>query len=138
MHFGIGNMYKDKRYEKFIAHRNGAINIRGIPFTLTFEEWWDIWDKSGKYEERGTLRGQYGMSRYNDVGPYAIGNVFIQLGIHNVSQAWTGRKHKASSRLQQSAKMKGRPSPLKGRTRSPLSQETKDKISAALKEKANG
>ena len=51
---------------------------RGIEFTLTFEEWWDTWEQSGKWEQRGCRKGQYVMSRYNDTGPYAIGNVFIQ------------------------------------------------------------
>ena len=51
---------------------------RGVEFTLTFEEWWDIWEQSGKWEQRGCRKGQYVMSRYNDTGPYAVGNVFIQ------------------------------------------------------------
>lgn len=56
---------------------------RGIEFTLTFEEWWDIWQQSGKWELRGHRKGQYVMSRYNDTGPYAVDNVFIQLSEDN-------------------------------------------------------
>ena len=51
---------------------------RGIDFQLTFEEWWNIWQQSGKWEQRGFRKGQYVMSRKNDIGPYAIENVFIQ------------------------------------------------------------
>jgi hypothetical protein len=59
---------------------------RGIDFQLTFEEWWDIWQQSGKWNERGFRKGQYVMSRKNDIGPYAIGNVFIQLSEDNHKQ----------------------------------------------------
>jgi hypothetical protein len=56
--------------------------------TLTFEEWWDIWQKSGKYPERGAKPGKYCMSRFNDSGPYSKDNVFIQLWTQNTSDAW--------------------------------------------------
>lgn len=59
---------------------------RGIDFELTFEEWWNIWQQSGKWEQRGCRKGQYVMSRNNDTGPYAVGNVFIQLAQDNHSQ----------------------------------------------------
>lgn len=71
-------------FKKYTWHRGNA-KKRNIPFLLTFEEWWDIWQKSGHWEERGTKKGQYCMSRYNDTGPYAVGNVFIQLHSQNSS-----------------------------------------------------
>jgi hypothetical protein len=49
----------------------------GIPWELTFEEWWAIWEASGKWEQRGRKRGKYCMCRHNDCGPYAVGNVYI-------------------------------------------------------------
>lgn len=82
-------MYNDKRREKWVHQRIHSVK-RGIPFNLTFNEWWDIWDKSGKYEERGCKRGQYCMSRVGDLGAYEVGNVFIQLHSLNVSQAVIG------------------------------------------------
>ena len=45
---------------------------RGIEFTLTFEEWWDIWQQSGKWAERGIRKGQYVMSRNADIGGYTL------------------------------------------------------------------
>jgi hypothetical protein len=51
---------------------------RNIPFLLTFEQWWDIWQQSGHWHERGNLDGdKYCMARHGDVGPYAVGNVKI-------------------------------------------------------------
>ena len=50
---------------------------RGIDFLFTFEEWWDIWQKSGHWHERGLKCGQYVMARKGDVGPYSTGNVVI-------------------------------------------------------------
>jgi hypothetical protein len=51
---------------------------RRVEWALTFEEWWAVWEASGKWPERGRLRGQFCMSRYGDKGAYAPGNVFIQ------------------------------------------------------------
>ena len=59
---------------------------RGIDFELTFDQWWNIWERSGKWDQRGYKKGQYVMSRKNDIGPYAIDNVFIQLSEDNHKQ----------------------------------------------------
>ncbi len=64
---------------------------RGIKFLLTFEEWLVIWEQSGKLPNRGKFRGNYVMSRYGDKGPYAIGNVFINLLEDNIREASVGR-----------------------------------------------
>jgi hypothetical protein len=60
----------------YASHKCGA-KRRGIPFLLTFEKWWSIWQDSGKWEMRGIRRGCYVMARFGDVGPYAVGNVSI-------------------------------------------------------------
>lgn len=57
--------------------------FRGIPWELTFEEWWSIWQESGKWEQRGRLANQYQMCRYNDAGPYKKGNVKIATASEN-------------------------------------------------------
>lgn len=59
----------------FRQQRNNA-RIRSIPWQMTFAEWWDIWEKSGKWMERGRGRG-YVMSRHGDKGPYATWNVRV-------------------------------------------------------------
>jgi hypothetical protein len=50
---------------------------RGIPFKLSFEEWWSIWKASGHWHERGRSRGQFVMARNADQGAYEVGNVKI-------------------------------------------------------------
>jgi hypothetical protein len=72
-----------RRYER---HRRGAAR-RGIGFELTFAEWWRIWRDSGKYDRMGTHYGEYVMARHGDLGPYAVGNVEIQLATTNSSDA---------------------------------------------------
>ena len=71
---------------KYSVHKAGA-KARQIDFLLTFDEWWDIWQKSGHWDERGRRTGEYVMSRIGDIGPYAIGNVFIQLSSQNVKDS---------------------------------------------------
>ncbi len=66
----------DKYKVAYNGHKSGA-KRRGVPFLLTFEEWLYIWDKSRHWEDRGNRGGQYGMARFGDIGPYAVGNVEI-------------------------------------------------------------
>lgn len=72
--------------QKYRAHS------RGINFNLTLQQWIDIWDQSGKWEQRGCKIGQYVMSRINDSGNYEIGNVFIQLHESNAKDGQLGKK----------------------------------------------
>ena len=60
---------------------------RNIEWNLTFEQWWDIWQQSGFYHLRGSSRGEYCMSRYQDQGAYEVGNVYINLHTNNISDA---------------------------------------------------
>jgi hypothetical protein len=83
--------------KKFIDHRTSARN-RGLDFNLTFSEWWDIWEQSGHWEQRGRRRDQYVMSRKNDIGPYEVGNVFIQLASGNSYDRSIGRPQSEESR----------------------------------------
>ncbi|KRB22697.1 sigma factor-like helix-turn-helix DNA-binding protein [Mesorhizobium sp. Root172] len=55
---------------------------RNIEWSMTILEWWDIWQKSGKWALRGRGQG-YMMCRFGDAGPYAVGNVYIATGVHN-------------------------------------------------------
>ena len=72
-----------------------AAKGRGIPFLLTFEEWWKIWQDSGHWEERGCGKGKYVMARYGDIGPYDTGNVKIITMEENTVEAHTGSKRTA-------------------------------------------
>lgn len=68
--------YKNSTRGKYIAHKINA-KQRGIPFKLSFEDWYKIWHESGYWEKRGNKKGCYVMSRIGDNGAYKIGNVFI-------------------------------------------------------------
>ena len=80
------------RHYKYGAHK-GVAKQRNIPFLLSFDEWWLMWEQSGKWDERGNSRGKYVMSRIGDMGPYAVGNVIIQLHSDNIRQAHYGNTH---------------------------------------------
>ena len=74
------------------ARQKAMAKIRGIDWQITYDEWWNVWESSGKYDQRGRGKGKYVMSRINDTGPYAYSNVFIQLNEDNVSQGSKGKK----------------------------------------------
>ena len=68
---------------KYLNHKHSA-KKRGIPFELSFEQWYDIWQQSGKWEQRGRGKDAYVMSRIGDKGGYTLNNVFIQSNSNNV------------------------------------------------------
>jgi hypothetical protein len=61
-----------------------------IEWLFTFDEWIDLWLKSGKWHQRGCRRGQYVMARIGDIGPYAPWNVEIKLAGENNSEGHKG------------------------------------------------
>ena len=60
---------------------------RGIKWELNLWQWWQIWQHSGHWADRGRGTG-YGMCRHNDAGPYAVDNVYIATGIENIQDYW--------------------------------------------------
>src|ERR1700738_3167939 len=74
--------------DRYMTQRRNAMN-RGIAFQLTFEEWWNIWRKSGRWHQRGNKGGQYQMARFADKGAYEVGNVRIVTMEENVVEALT-------------------------------------------------
>lgn len=72
-----------KPLREFRAQRYMAAR-RGIGWELTFAQWWQIWQESGKYPQRGPSGHQYVMARKWDRGPYAEGNVEIQTAHENM------------------------------------------------------
>ncbi len=73
--------YRTPQY-KFRQQRSSA-KARGVEWLMTFEEWWSVWEASGKWHLRGHRDGEYVMGRHGDVGPYAKGNVSIILANEN-------------------------------------------------------
>ena len=73
---------------------------RGIEWLFTFETWREMWEKSGKWEQRGAGKGKYVMSRPGDKGPYSPDNVVIKTHSENVIEAHEiGSALKPPSRL---------------------------------------
>jgi hypothetical protein len=68
----------------FIYQRNHA-RYRGVSWALKFWDWWQIWQESGKWAQRGREQGSFCMCRHGDSGPYAKGNVYISTVDHNTS-----------------------------------------------------
>lgn len=64
--------------------RNSALQ-RGIEWNIKLWDWWQIWQKSGKWSDRGRGKGKYVMCRFGDIGAYEPSNVYIATCEHNVS-----------------------------------------------------
>lgn len=62
-------------------------NARNIGWNLTFKEWWNIWQDSGKWELRGRGVG-YCMARWGDSGDYDKDNVYICTTGENFSHSY--------------------------------------------------
>ena len=142
----------DLREVRYIRHKRNTIHrvdILGNPIEmrLTFEQWWEIWEASGKYNLYGKGKGKYCMSRYNDIGHYEVGNVFIQLHSANAGQAHKGKVVSDKTRQKLSNAHAGRKIPpelvakrtaakiAKGTTGKgrPRTTESKQKQSEAMK-----
>lgn len=85
-HLNIRANFGTQPVAAFSRQRNSA-KWRGIVWQLTFAAWWAIWQASGLYYKRGCGHAKYVMSRIGDKGPYAVGNVFIQLADANTAQS---------------------------------------------------
>lgn len=70
----------------FNQQRNNAIR-RNVSWQLTLGQWWRIWQRSGKWDQRGKAHDEYVMCRFKDTGPYSADNVFIQTAGENVADA---------------------------------------------------
>ena len=66
---------------------------RDIPFELTFPEWHDLWEASGKLHLRGCKKGQYVMARIGDQGGYTPGNVEFITHSQNVREPRKRQTH---------------------------------------------
>lgn len=64
---------KNPKMDAYVKHKSKA-KQRGVEFLLTFEEWRDWWGDD--FDSRGRVKGKLVMGRYNDSGPYALGNIY--------------------------------------------------------------
>ena len=105
--------------------------MRGVDFLFTFDKWKDWWIATGKWEQRGKLRGQYVMRRHGDVGPYSVDNVFCGVTEENVRDGNLGKEISIETRNKISASNKGQPHPWSMGNKNPMHRpEVKAKVSA--------
>lgn len=90
----LQNVYKE-HFTKFKAQKAMAKH-RDVEWLLSFDEWMNWWNLTGHYEERGRKANEFVMSRFNDVGPYSLSNIFCQTRIENTIEA---RKIKTPCRI---------------------------------------
>jgi hypothetical protein len=64
----------------FLAHRGGA-KRREVPFHLSFEQWWSLWEEH--WDQRGQGALEKCMCRKGDQGAYELGNVRIATNKEN-------------------------------------------------------
>ncbi|NDP63517.1 hypothetical protein [Polaromonas sp.] len=93
--------------KKTQANRKPDRNGNAIRLTMFFEEWLNVWIDSGKIALRGSGRGKFCMSRKNDLGDYAIGNVEIKSCEENSREAKQGRMVSQCTRNKMSASRAG-------------------------------
>ena len=60
---------------------------RGIEWLFTFDEWWELWQASGKWEQRGPQG--YVMCREGDTGPYSSANCRIDTCQNNAKENYS-------------------------------------------------
>ena len=70
--------------QKFNIHKNSA-KSRGIDFNLTFDQWNNWWLSNGIDKNYATDRTKNSpcMCRFNDVGPYELGNIYCDTNSNN-------------------------------------------------------
>lgn len=75
----------------YTQQRNNAYDRKiGWEFS-NFREWWEVWEKSGKWPLRGRGYGYYVMARINDKGPYRADNVKIIQAVENNQEQYVNR-----------------------------------------------
>ena len=107
-------------------------NGNSIKMLFTFNEWLDIWVSSGHLDDRGCRKGQYVMSRTNDIGNYELGNVVIKTVHENALEGNIGTKRTEETRKNISQSKKGKPSWNKGKPNTwteKISEEARKQIS---------
>lgn len=70
--------------QRYSQQRKEAFR-RGIPFLLTFDDWWKWWQEDGRWLRRGRNKESLVMARYGDVGPYELGNIYATTQAGNQS-----------------------------------------------------
>lgn len=65
-----------KKYKIFIQQKNQA-QWREEPWLITFEEWKQLWDESGQWDNRGRERSCFCMTRRDVTEPWTKNNATV-------------------------------------------------------------
>lgn len=121
----------DKFQNAYKWHRTNS-QRRGIEFLFSFDEWKQWWIDSGKWELRGVGKNKFCMCRMNDVGPYAVWNVYCATNGKNLSDAHLGKPKSEETRKRISIALTGKTKDWAVGDKNPMHKpEVKAKISAA-------
>jgi len=121
---------KDAR-KKYNTQKSNA-KRRSIEFCITFDEWLEIWEASGKWALRGRGADKYCMCRIGDTGAYSVENVFIGQGKQNVRDGNLGKLDSEETKRKKSEAAKGKKHPwAKGKNNVMHRPEVKAKKSEA-------
>lgn len=111
---------------KYYEHRQNA-RRRNIEFNLSYNEWINIWMQSGHWEERGRGANKYAMCRFNDIGPYSINNVYIDLNKTNSGLARAGDKNSTEHTKKIIQALKGKKKTLEHKLKNSIGQLNRSK-----------
>lgn len=84
----LGGLIAAKSVVRKYMRQRARAAARGIGWDLTLSEWWEIWQSSGQWENRGRRAEMYVMARHKDQGPYSADNVQIKTLSENMAEFW--------------------------------------------------
>ena len=83
-------------FELYTRQRLTAAH-RGIPWQLTFGQWWDLWQEGERWAQRGRGCHRLCMARWADDGPYSVENIYICTNQENSRDYQVSRRLKPKS-----------------------------------------
>jgi hypothetical protein len=87
-----------KLRKAFLTQRSNS-QQRDLGWEFDFKEWLNFWIDSGHVLQRGVRKGEYVMSRFNDIGSYSKTNCEIILSTDNHQQPQSLAKRAATINL---------------------------------------
>lgn len=86
-------MQKDYKKYCYNTQKNNA-KKRDIPFEISFEEWCEWWGDD--FSKRGSRHDDLCMCRFNDEGPYKLGNIYKDTFENNLKDTLSAKRRKAA------------------------------------------
>jgi hypothetical protein len=83
-----------KDFKRYYAGKRGDAQNRNIPFEMTIEECWDLWQhKWNDNDSQTTGYRKWCLARYNDTGVYSKENCRIATHSENSKERWQTNKN---------------------------------------------